>query len=166
MISSEVDAWLTEIISKIPGKIGIMVRYQYYKNRFNRIGKEVIIRENVIIKFPKNFSIGSFSGINRGCFINAFGGVEIGEYVQIGPYSIIHSANHDFKSTEIPISMQGHIPEKVVIKDDVWIGAGCIILPGVVIGEKSIVAAGSVVTKNVLPRTIVGGVPARMIRER
>jgi acetyltransferase-like isoleucine patch superfamily enzyme len=64
----------------------------------------------------------------------------------------------------LPFRMQGHTFEKVEIHDNVWIGAGAIILPGVTIHANSIVAAGAVITKDVPSNTIVGGVPARMIK--
>ena len=166
MILDEIKTWMAEAISKLPGKIGLKIRYSFYKRLFKKIGKDVIIKENVTIEFPENFSLGSYSGINRNCFINAYGEIDIGELVQIGPNTVIHSANHNFEAIDVPICKQGHTPKKVKIEDDVWIGAGCIILPGVKIGKGALIAAGSVVTKDVVPYSVVAGVPARKIKTR
>ncbi|MCD6461281.1 MAG: acyltransferase [Thermoplasmata archaeon] len=104
--------------------------------------------------------------LNMFTWINAAGGVEIGNNVLIGPRVIIHSANHRFADRETPIRYQGHEYRRVVIEDDVWIGGGAIILPGVRIGKGAVVGAGAVVTKDVPPFSVVAGVPARVIKER
>jgi len=79
-----------------------------------------------------------------------------------GPNVIIHSANHNYKNPDIPFRSQGHTFKKVEIMDNVWIGAGAIILPGVTIYSNSIIAAGAVVTKDVQSNVIVVGVPAKV----
>ena len=166
MISDELKVWYIDFISKIPGKIGYKLRYFIYKKKFLEIGKNVMLKENVVMIHPENFSIDSFSGINRNCFINALGGVQIGKYVQIGPNTVIHSANHNFDNINIPICEQGHTPKKVKIEDDVWVGAGCIILAGVTIRKGAVIAAGAVVTKDVDPYYVVAGVPAKKVKDR
>lgn len=107
-------------------------------------------------------NIGNGVGIAQGTFIEESRPdlVTIEDGVNIGPKVIIsaHDSSYHCVDPEIPI-----ITKKVLIKRGVYIGAGSIILPGVTIGEYSIVAAGSVVTKDVLPRTIVAGVPAKVI---
>jgi len=75
--------------------------------------------------------------------------------------------NHKFDDTNVPIINQGHSQEEpIIIEDDVWLGARVIILPGVKIGKGSIIAANSVVTKDVSPYTIIGGNPAVFIKSR
>ena len=76
------------------------------------------------------------------------------------------SENHIFKDLNIPIREQGELRYKTVIEDNVWIGAGAKILPGVVIGKGSIIASGAVVTKDVENFSVVGGVPAKFIKKR
>jgi len=124
------------------------------------------IGENVRIKHPENLVIGDGVCINDDVWINAVGGVTIGNNVLIGPKVVIHSANHKFSNPEIPITEQGHTLKPVVIKDDVWIGASTVILAGVTIGEGAVVGAGSLVNKDVEPYTVVAGNPARVIGER
>jgi len=80
---------------------------------------------------------------------------------------MIYTSNHRFDRTDIPMIDQGNTePKAVVIEDDVWIAARAIILPGVRIGKGAVIAAGAVVTKDVPPYTVVGGIPARKIKSR
>lgn len=92
--------------------------------------------------------------------------VIIGDYVRLGPHVNIIASNRIYKSKDIPILKQGITEEGITIGNDVWIGAGSTILDGVNLGDGVVVAAGAVVTKDVPPYAIVGGVPARIIGER
>ena len=84
----------------------------------------------------------------------------------MAPDVVILTRKHIHSDIKIPMSKQGSISAKVIIEDDVWIGMRVIILPGVKIGRSSIIGAGAVVTHDVLPFTVVGGVPAKFIKER
>ena len=108
----------------------------------------------------KNIKIGKRVFINAGCQFQDQGGIEIGDDVLIGPQTIIATLNHD----PDPEKRGGMIPKPVKIGNKVWLGARVTICPGVTIGEGAIVGAGAVVTKDVLPRTVVAGVPARIFR--
>jgi len=110
--------------------------------------------------------VGTNSGWGVGCFINAGGGVTIGNDVLIGPRVVIHSLNHVYKDAKVPIRLQGHVAKPVVIEDDVWIGAGAIILAGVRVGRGAVVGAGSVVVGDVPAFGVVVGNPARLVRFR
>jgi maltose O-acetyltransferase len=83
----------------------------------------------------------------------------------MGPDVKIYTKNHNFDNIDIPIQFQGHTSEAVNIGDDVWLGANVIVLPGVSIHSHSVIAAGSIVTKDVPAFSIVAGVPAKVIRE-
>ena len=110
--------------------------------------------------------IGNNVGISENCLIQVRGNVEIGDDVIIGPNSSIFSENHNFHSSNVSIREQGVSRKGVKIDKGVWIGARSVILDGVTVGENSIVAAGSVVDKDVMPYSIVGGVPAKVIKMR
>ena len=110
----------------------------------------------------KNIKIGKRVFINAGCQFQDQGGIEIGDDVLIGPQTIIATLNHDPN----PEKRGGMIPKPVRIGNKVWLGARVTICPGVTIGEGAIVGAGAVVTKDVPPRTVVAGVPARVIKKR
>ncbi len=85
----------------------------------------------------------------------------------MGPRVTILTMNHDFSDTSRPMIEQGHTENRpVVVEDDVWIGVGVILLPGVRVGRGAVVGAGAVVTKSVAPWSVVGGNPARVIGAR
>jgi len=110
--------------------------------------------------------------IGHHCTVNSFsllygkGGLKIGDGVRIGAGVVIIPSNHVFSDTDIPIYRQGNVGKGICIESDVWIGANCTILDGVRIGQGSVIAAGAVVSKDVEPYSVVGGVPARLIKRR
>ncbi|HDQ16374.1 MAG TPA: acyltransferase [Bacteroidetes bacterium] len=110
--------------------------------------------------------IGNNSNIGRYSFVGCSGFIEIGNNVMISPRVSFYAENHNFESTERTMKEQGITREKITIEDDCWIASGSTILAGVTVGRGSIVAAGSVVTQNILPYSIVAGVPARVIQSR
>ncbi|MCH5267398.1 MAG: sugar O-acetyltransferase [Lachnospiraceae bacterium] len=111
--------------------------------------------------FGKNIHIGENVFINAGCSFQDQGGITIGDGCLIGHNTVIATLNHE----EQPKRRGDLLPAPVVIGDRVWIGSNATILPGVTIGDGAIVAAGAVVTKNVPENTVVGGVPARVIKQ-
>ena len=134
--------------------------------RFKQLGKNVDIHPSVEIRTPENLIIGDNTNINHGSEIYAGGGVLIGSGTMLAYEVFVMSDSRTFLG-EIPLKEQkGRIIKPVQIGDDVWIGARATILPGVKIGNHAIVAAGSVVTKNVNDWEIVGGNPAKVIGKR
>lgn len=162
----ELIRWGVVLLGMVPGIAGILVRYVFYLGLTKSREGFFRILEGVIIEYPEGLSIGKNSGINAGSWINARGNVKIGAEVIIGPYCIIHSANHISDDLEMPIQYQGHQHEPVVIEDNVWLGARVTVLPGVRIGSGAIVGAGSVVTKDIPSNAIATGTPAQVIRIR
>jgi len=104
--------------------------------------------------------------INHHTALSGPGGLEIGNFVMMGSNCNILTSNHNFDKHDVPMMFQGTKPGKVVIKDDVWLGANVIILPNVTVGRGSIIAAGAVVNKDVPDFSIVGGVPAKVLKYR
>lgn len=111
--------------------------------------------------FGKNIHIGKNVFINSNCNFQDQGGIYIGNNCLIGHRVVFATLNHDINPTLRKCVYQ----KPIFIEDNVWIGSGAIILPGVRIGKNSIVAAGSVVAKNVEENTIVAGVPAKFLRK-
>jgi maltose O-acetyltransferase len=104
--------------------------------------------------------------IGRNTYIGAFQPIEIGRASMIGAYSYIVSGNHRFDRRDIPIREQGFSGKAVVLEEDVWLGTHVVVLPGIRIGRGAIVAAGSVVNRDVPAYEIWGGVPAKFIGTR
>lgn len=125
-----------------------------------RMGSESSIAMGVFITGNK-ITIGSNTVINRGVYLDGRAPLFIGSNVNVSHRTLIQTLTHDSQS---PFFIAVERP--VVINDHVWIGAQALICPGVTIGEGAIVGAGSVVTKNVPPYTIVGGNPAAKIKMR
>jgi acetyltransferase-like isoleucine patch superfamily enzyme len=111
------------------------------------------------IKIGKNSLIGEYS------VIRGQGGVTIGDRVYTSPFTQIIAVNHVFDDPTRPFTDQGITAVGIIIEDDVWLGAGAVITDGVRVGRGAVVAAGAVVTKDVPPHTVVGGVPAKVIKE-
>lgn len=110
--------------------------------------------------------MGKDCSVNRFSILAGHGGLEIGDYVRIGPNVIIYAANHIFSNPDIPIKDQGLSSYGIKIEEDVWIGAGAIVLDGVTIGKGSVIGAGAVVTKDIPPYSVAVGVPAKVIKKR
>lgn len=131
-----------------------------------KIGKRVVFYSNIWIFTGRNLTLGDDVDLATGVLITTDGGVSIGDRTLVGYGTKILSSNHNVPPLPNRIFDSGHKKAPVTIKNDVWIGANCVILPGVTIGEGSIVAAGSIVTKNVPSNVYVGGIPAKIIKER
>ncbi len=110
-----------------------------------------------------NITIGARSFVNYGAIFLDVCSIEIGDDVQIAPHVLLMTATHPLDApTRLALWESGR---PIAIEDAAWLGAGAIVLPGVRIGREAIVGAGAVVTRDVAPRTIVAGNPARVIRE-
>lgn len=111
-----------------------------------------------------NATIGDFSELGTRCMVQA--NVDIGDHVIMGPDVKIYSRNHRFDRLDVPIQKQGKNYYHTQIGNDVWLGAHVIVTAGCTIGDHAIIAAGAVVTGDVPPYAIMGGVPAKIIRYR
>ncbi|OLY91870.1 Acetyltransferase (isoleucine patch superfamily) [Cnuella takakiae] len=128
------------------------------------IGTAVDPTTTVFVPFHTNFGrhiqLGKQVFINHGCSFLDLGGIIIEDDVMIGPGVRLISENHPLDPTQ----RKSLLLQKVVVKRNAWIGAGATILPGVTIGENAVVAAGAVVSKDVPANTVVGGVPAKVLK--
>ncbi|MDB4575811.1 sugar O-acetyltransferase [bacterium] len=164
LLANNVYVYVIHLVHLLLNVLPGFMRVLLLRPVLGRCGKNVYIDHNVYIKFPWLVEIGDTVSINRGVevYSDYFSKsiVKIGSGVRIAPNVKIHASGHELDSGEFL-----HSGEDIVIKDNVWIGAGAYILQGVVIGDGAVVAAGSVVTKNVPSKTLVAGVPAKVIRE-
>lgn len=167
---------------------GVRLRYTNYI----RLGKNVYLDQNVYLHAcPNGIEIGDNSFVMHGSILHVYnfrglphahirigqesligemnvlrgqGGITIGNRVYTAPLVQMLAVNHVYDDPSRPIIEQGITAEGIVVEDDVWIGAGAVITDGVRIGEGAVVAAGAVVTKDVPAHTVVGGVPARILK--
>ncbi|TDB39808.1 MAG: acyltransferase [Actinobacteria bacterium] len=163
-MGSELRRWAKRLFGVVPGRLGSSLRRRGYG--FLACGRDVYLGEGLWVEYPNFAKVGEHVVVNQNCFINAGGGVTIGDWVLIGPGVTIYSQNHDISQVDVPLAMTDDVRAPVSIGEGVWLAANCTVLAGVTIGEGAVVAAGAVVTKNVPDFAVVGGVPARVIRMR
>jgi len=132
------------------------------------LGDRVVIRAGaLLLPSSGSITIGQASSINQYTVINGYGGVEIGNAVLVAAFVSMFASNHNFEDPTVPIAEQGLSSRGgIKIEDNVWIGTHATILDGVTIGTGSVVGAGTVVTKDVPPFSVVVGVPGRVVRQR
>lgn len=148
--------FINEILQLIPF---YSIRYFFYKLSGMKIGNRVAIFRKCYIQKLDGIEIDDYSNIGFFCRLDGRGGLKIGRNVNISSYTIFETGGHNFDTFEDTFS-------SITIGENVWIGTRSTVLAGVNIGEGAIVAAGSVVTKDVKPYEIVGGVPAKFIKKR
>ncbi len=144
-----------------------LLRGLFYKLFLKRAGKRLLIQHDFFFRNLRYISLGNYVYIGHHAEILASKkGIKIGNHVMISPYVTLISQNHGYDKRNITMDLQKQTYQKIEIGDDVWIGAHTIILPGVTINTGAIIGAGAVVTKDVKPYSIVGGVPAKFIKYR
>lgn len=149
-----------------PTSFNCKIKSHLLRIRGARIGKRVFIHKGVWINDPRNLTIGDDVVLSKDVTITTGGKVFIGDRSLIGYGAKILSMNHVIprQGSEV-IRFSGHEKKSIIIENDVWICANVVITAGKKIGQGSVVAAGSVVTKDVEPYTMVGGVPAKIIKK-
>ena len=189
-VLAELSSGLDFFLSWVPGALGYRLRRWYLGRRFGSLGPKASIGLGAQIIGPRNLIVGSNFTCWRNCTLAACddGVIEIGDRVRfnanvylnaciggrivlgndvlVAPNVVIRSSDHVTSSLERPIAEQGHKADEIIIEDDVWLGSNVTVVGGVRIGTGAVVAAGAVVTRNVEPYTIVGGVPAQFIKKR
>jgi maltose O-acetyltransferase len=113
---------------------------------------------------PGKIRIGANVAINPDVFLVAAAGITVGDYVVLSARCMLIDTGLELDDPN-PASARPHFGKPIIVKDGVWIGAGAIVLAGVTIGENSVIGAGSVVTRDVPPFTVVAGNPARVIKQ-
>lgn len=139
---------------------GNPLRDRIFAKLFAKYGRDNVIKDNFICNFGSNISMGDRCFINHGVTILDSYEVEIGNNVFMAPNVVISAVTHPLDSTK----RRDLIIKKVTIEDDVWIGTGAIILPGVTLHRGAVIGAGAVVTEDVPEYTVVGGIPAKFIK--
>lgn len=146
------------------GIIGITLRYIFLKNCAKSIGDNISIHPNVFLFNVQSLTIGNNVSIHPMCYIDAAGGLSIGDDVSIAHNCSVLTTNHQWNDKRIPIKYNKEVYAKVRIENDVWLGCGVRILAGVSIGQRSVIAAGAVVNKSFEEKSLIGGIPGRLIK--
>jgi galactoside O-acetyltransferase len=186
-LSRELSAWMIAFCRFAPGGIGQRMRLKTYSMRLKKMGDNCYVgpgtsivgweniswannvsigQDCILTSSEGTLSIGENSGLNSNVTLSAdLGSIDIGENVIIGMNTVMRAANHRFdQSPEVPIREQGHNSGKIIIHNDVWIGANVTVVSNVTIGPHCVIGAGSVVTKDIPGGSIAAGVPARVIK--
>lgn len=152
---------LIKILSKIY-KILKIANVKMQLKELSFIGKNVIVKDEVMFIHPSKISIDDFTMIGERSYLRGGGKFFIGKYCQIANNVIIVTTNHLLDSELYYKNIEN---KDVIIGNNVWIGSGAKLMPGVSVGDNSIIGAGSVVTKDVEANVLVGGVPAKFIKK-
>lgn len=151
------------LIRWIPETRGFALKARIIQWAGVKIGHQVRVCSSVTILGSGSLAIGDRTWVGHQSLIVSACSVTIGKDVDIGPCVYIGTGTHQLDAVG-PRSAGKGLSQPVVIGDGVWLGAGSMILPGVTVGEKAVVAAGAVVAADVPARTIVGGIPAKELR--
>ncbi len=166
---------LYSLFTIVPKMLTFYIKLKYFTARLRstmfglklqNFNRHIFVMKDVIFENYRNTEIGKWVFINHHTNFSTPYGMKIGNYVMIGPYCLFASVHHKFDDYKLPMFFQKPEVRSIIIKDDVWIGAKVTVLGGVTIGRGAVVAAGAVVTKDVEPYSIVGGVPAKLIKYR
>lgn len=161
---------LIKIYNNLPAE-NITLRNQIIKMIFGKCGENLRVNQPIFVDYGCNITVGSNCLINMNCTISDTGKITIGDNTLIGPDVKIYTATHSKKAEERIVDDNNggtYIKTKsvpVVIGSNVWIGGGVIILPGVTIGDNTVIGAGSVVTKSIPANVIAYGNPCRVAKE-
>jgi galactoside O-acetyltransferase len=171
----------------VPGNFGVRIRRWWIGFRLAKNGGALTLGRRCVVDSPENMffdtsvsfgndchltaskarlTIGAHSSFNRNVFIGAdYGEIEIGRDVLVAMNVVFRASNHRYDQIPaVAIRLQGHLPGKIRLGDDVWIGANVTLVAGSSVGSHSVIAAGSVVTGEIPPYSLAGGIPARVIR--
>ncbi len=159
--------WLVDRLTAVwPPGAGARLRTRLYRAAGIAVGPGTLIAGPIQFGMTgdprRNFRIGARCFVNSPLFVDAAAPVTLGDGVSVGHHSVFVTTDHavgeaDFRAGKIQVA-------PITVENGAWIAAGVTLLPGVTVGEGAVVAAGAVVTKDVPPHTLVGGVPAKLIR--
>jgi maltose O-acetyltransferase len=166
LLRLQCEAFVVAMVGWVPGLPGFALRTVCYRILFKNLRGMAWIQPGVTFVETERLSVGRHFGCNTGTYINALGGIAIGDYVLLGSNVTISSGQHTIDGRLPPVFARPAVPKAIVIEDDVWIGAGAVIMPGITLRCGTVVGANAVVTRDTEPYSVVVGIPARKIRSR
>lgn len=153
---------LTERLNRIPYDDREAIRQAWIELTGTAVDETFHLIPPLYCDHGLNIRVGRNVFINQACMLNDIGGIEIGDDVMIGPRVSLLTAGHPLDPGR---RRRQIVAAPIVIERNVWLGTGATVLQGVTVGSDAVVAAGAIVTRDVPPRTLVAGVPARVLRE-
>jgi acetyltransferase-like isoleucine patch superfamily enzyme len=154
-------------VANIPGTFGQRIRSKLLLKYFYFAGDNIVIHPGLRFRGIHRLSCGNSVSIGVDSFLQASGGLQIGDNTILGPGVKIWTINHEINKCGLNINEQGYKYEKVTIGKDVWLGANVFVLPGVNIPDGCVISACSVVNKKqFLPYSIIAGHPCRIVGKR
>ena len=158
-------AFLWRVLDLFPGHLGNGLRWVLLKSLAGSCGDNVFVGTHVHIISWHNLHIGKNVSIHRGCYLDAEESIRIGDEVSIAHDCSFITFEHTWNDLSQPIKYNPTTKAPIHIASDVWLGCAVRVLSGVKVGQRSVIAAGSVVTKDVAAFTLVGGVPAKILKD-
>jgi acetyltransferase-like isoleucine patch superfamily enzyme len=166
LILEQIESLIVGLVNWIPTVLGMFIRNIIYRVLGMKIEGFCWIQPRVTIVNLRRLSVGRNFGCNSGTYINAIGGISMGNDVLIGANVTISSGKHEIEGREASVFSRPAQPMPISFGSDIWIGAGASVLPGLDIADGTVIGANAVVTKNTQPFAVMVGIPARVNRFR
>ena len=166
IVIGQLEALIVGAVDWIPTIVGMLIRNVVYRLLGMKISGFCWIQPRVMIVNMRRLRVGKNFGCNSGTYINAIGGICMGDDVLIGSNVTISSGKHEIEGRLQSVFSRPALPMRMIFGSDIWIAAGASVLPGVDIADGTVVGANAVVTKNTTPYAVMIGIPARLSRVR
>jgi maltose O-acetyltransferase len=166
LLVEQFEALVVGLVRSLPTILGICVRNVVYRLLGMKASGIFWIQPGVTIVNLRKLKVGRNFGCNSGTYINAVGGVSMGDDVLLGSNVTVSSGKHEIEGRESSVFSRPVTPLEITFGNDVWIGSGATILPGIHVASGTVVGANAVVTKDTLPYSVMVGLPAKVIRYR
>lgn len=162
ILPRKLNVFFLTLFRNLPFYIGILIRYILLKNICIKVGDNLIVYEGVIFDAPQMMEFGNNISINQNCYLA--GEITIGDNVSIAHNTSFHSFNHTWNDKSMPIRENPLYTKRIEVAEDVWIGCNVVILSGVKVSKRTVIAAGAIVNKSVEENSLIGGNPAKLIK--
>lgn len=166
LLQNQIEAFVVGLVSWIPTILGMTIRNLVYRALGMRARGFCWIQPGVMLVNIHRLKVGRNFACNSGTYINALGNIEMGDDVLIGSNVTISAGKHDIEGRDRSVFSRPAVPSSIYFGNDIWLGAGVVILPGLHLANGTVIGANSVVTKNTDSYSVMAGVPARLIRFR
>lgn len=166
LIRIQFESLLVALVKWMPTLFGMAMRNAVYRILGMKIKGFCWIQPGVTIVNLSRLRVGKNFGCNSGTYINAIGGIRMGNDVLIGSNVTISSGKHEIEGRETSVFSRPALPMPIIFGNDIWLGAGVSVLPGIQIADGTVVGANAVITKNTERYSVMVGIPARIIRYR